>query len=97
MPCRTGCPTQDHASWGECARSANFRVAWVQHTKGLTLENEKRHVSELEAYRDARRQGIQPKSTRRADIERAVRVSDHYGGAYDAAKPLKVVADSVSA
>lgn len=94
MACRTGCPTQDHSTWGECARSANIRTVWVQHTKGLTLDRERAHARELESYRQARAQGIQPKSTKTADIERAVRVSDKYGRAYDAAQPLSVVNDT---
>jgi hypothetical protein len=34
---------------------------------------------ELNAYRDARRQGIQPKSTRLPDITAAVRASERIG------------------
>lgn len=36
---------------------------------------------ELDAYRSARKQGIQPKSTKMHDIQTAVRVSDHLGKA----------------
>ena len=24
--CRTGCPTQDHKSWGECVRDAGIAI-----------------------------------------------------------------------
>jgi hypothetical protein len=41
--------------------------------KGMSVEKE------LTAYRDARRQGIQPASTKMADIQKAVRASDAIG------------------
>jgi hypothetical protein len=25
-PCRTGCPTKDHATWGECVRAARIQI-----------------------------------------------------------------------
>lgn len=25
-PCRTGCPSKDHATWGECARAAAIQI-----------------------------------------------------------------------
>lgn len=66
--CRTGCPTQDHKTWGECAKSANF------HTNGVHQRTEyKKYDKELKDYESARMQGIQPKTTRRRDIDRAVR------------------------
>lgn len=40
--------------------------------------------NELQRYRDARAQGIQPATTRTPDIERAVRMSNKAGKAYDA-------------
>lgn len=42
---------------------------------------------ELAAYKDARRQGIQPKSTRMKDIKEAVDISNKVGKAYDAGSP----------
>lgn len=32
--CTSGCPTQDHATWGECVRSKGLRVAYCQSAKG---------------------------------------------------------------
>lgn len=72
--CRTGCPTQNHANWGECARDANLSIGSdTVMKKGMSVEKE------LTAYRDARRQGIQPASTKMADIQKAVRASDAIG------------------
>lgn len=45
---------------------------------------QKKWDAELQAYRDARAQGIQPSGTTRPAIERAVRMSDRAGKAYDA-------------
>lgn len=66
--CRSGCPTQDHKSWGECARAAQF------HTNGVHQRDEyKKYDKELTSYESARRMGLQPKTTRQHDIDRAVR------------------------
>lgn len=47
MSCSTGCPTQDHQSWGECVRSKGLRVAWAASAKGLDLTREKKWDKEL--------------------------------------------------
>ncbi len=75
--CRTGCKTKDHASYAECLRSAGAQVApmWT---------NSKAIHSELASYASARKQGIQPASTKTHDIENAVRISDATGVAYKA-------------
>ena len=39
---------------------------------------------ELDAYKAARKQGIQPKSTKMKDIHEAVEISNKVGKAYDA-------------
>ncbi len=74
--CRSGCKTQDHANWGECARAANLSIGNEQ-VSGVLKKNEK----ELTSYRDARKRGIQPASTRMKDIQKAVRVSEATGRA----------------
>lgn len=73
--CRTGCPTQNHGSWGECARAANFQ----------TQVNDDRNRSrtawdrELTAYADAKRQGLQPKGTKMKQIVEAHKFADKTG------------------
>ena len=74
--CRTGCPTQDHESWGECLRAANLNFS--NERIAADIKNTDR---ELSAYRDARKLGIQPASTKMKDIQKAVRVSDTIGRA----------------
>jgi len=77
--CRSGCKTQDHANWGECARAANFSI-----TDPLANAVSKQANLELNAYREARKQGIQPRSTKMHDIKAAVMASDTLGKAVQA-------------
>lgn len=67
MSCRSGCPTQDHASWGECARSSGLQIGDLGH--GVKRYTDAR----LNAYSNARRQGIQPEGTHLAQVDAAVR------------------------
>lgn len=77
--CRTGCKTKDHESYAECLRSAKAQV-------GPMWTNSRAIHSELNAYADARRQGIQPAGTQSHQIEAAVRASDSAGQAWNASK-----------
>lgn len=83
MACRTGCPTQDHANWGDCARASNMRVAY-SGIGGQDYTAQKKWDKELAEYRSARAQGIQPASTRTKDIRKAVEISNKTGRAFDA-------------
>lgn len=77
MACRSGCKTQDHASYAECLRSARAGVSF-----GGTIRQ--KTESELDAYRRARAAGIQPAGTTQAAVDAANAMSDKYGQAYDA-------------
>ena len=70
----SGCPTQDHASYGECLRSKTPRVASQNgdYVRGHKWE------TEIKEYREARRQGIQPKTTQLSDIREAVSLSQKF-------------------
>lgn len=81
--CRSGCPTQDHANWGECCRAANIRVGYAKSAAGLDYTTEKHWQSELDLYQRARSQGIQPNGTTQEAVTDALRVSDRLGRAYD--------------
>jgi len=86
MSCRTGCPTQDHESWGECLRASNLQLNTGDAKANLiaTGWTQKKWDNELKEYRDARAQGITPKSTKTADIRKAVEHSDKTGVAFQA-------------
>lgn len=61
-----------------------MKVAYCNSAKGFDATGQKRWERDLDAYADARRQGIQPETTQRAAVDQAVRFSDQAGMAYDA-------------
>lgn len=79
--CSSSCPTQDHATWGECVRAKGLRVGWAASHKGIDRTKEKQWEKGLEEYRSARAQGIQPASTNVRDVRAAVAASDAAGTA----------------
>ncbi len=83
MSCRTGCPTKDHANWGECLRAADLRVAY-SGIGGNDATTQKKWDNELAEYRKAREQGIQPAGTKLAQVRQAVEISNKTGVAYQA-------------
>ena len=82
MACTTGCPTQDHQSYGECLRAKNSRVAYCNSAAGRDYTAQKKWDTELAFYRKAKAEGIQPAGTKTDSIERAFRISDKLGKAY---------------
>lgn len=84
MACSSGCPTQDHASYGECLRSKGTRIAYTNSAAGQDYTKQKRWDRELDAYAAAKRQGIQPAGTTMTQITEAVQLSDSVGKAYRA-------------
>lgn len=82
--CSSTCATRDHKTWGECQRAKNLRIGFCQSAHGLDYTNAKKNDAELQAYRDARAQGIQPAGTTMPAIRQAVELSNAVGKAYDA-------------
>ncbi|ONK10374.1 hypothetical protein STBA_10960 [Streptomyces sp. MP131-18] len=82
MTCTSGCKTQDHASYGQCLQAKAVKTYLASPSKGLDGTRQKRWDADLAAYRDAVRQGIQPESTNRPVVDKAVRLSDKAGAAY---------------
>lgn len=80
--CTSNCRTKNHASWGECVRAKNMRVAYCRSAFNQDFTAQKRWDNDLDSYASARRQGMQPDSTYRADVDRAVRISNDSGEAY---------------
>lgn len=66
MACRTGCRTQDHATWGECARAAEIQIDnhGLAGFRGVEKDKDRR----LTAYADLRKEGLQPASTTWKDV-----------------------------
>lgn len=84
--CISACLTQDHGSWGECRRMNGLRIAYCRSATNPRNDATaaKKWDRELYMYQDARRQGIQPESTKRTAIEFANKVSNETGVAYGA-------------
>ena len=84
--CSSGCLTKDHRTFGECMRSKNVGTAPGETTKG-TYSYQRASVwdAEMNEYRAAREQGIQPASTNLKDIRAAVAASTVMDKPFDAA------------
>ena len=73
--CTSGCKTKDHASYGECLRSNTPSVRnSTQSTSGL-YSMERHNAQEINEYKAARAQGIQPAGTKLHQIRNAVEQS----------------------
>lgn len=84
MACRSGCPTQDHETWGDCLRASNIQMSAGDASSKMIDAGwtNKKWDNELKLYREARAQGIQPDGTSTAKIRQAIDVSNKTGHAY---------------
>lgn len=82
--CTSGCATQDCESYAACLKGKSLRVAYCNSAGGQDFTAQKKWDRDLAAYKDARDQGIQPSSTTRAAVDRAVAISNESGKAWDA-------------
>ena len=82
--CRTGCHTKDHESWIECLRASNLQINTGDAGRAEAPMTAKKWDAELQAYRDARSEGIQPAGTTMKAITEAKKASDKLGAAYNA-------------
>ena len=82
--CTSSCKTKDHASYGDCLRSNTPMFVGVSPTRnGWDQDKVKKDEKEIQSYWDATRQGIEPRSTRKKDIDAAVKLSNDAGKAFD--------------
>ena len=82
--CTSGCKTQDHDSYADCLLSKNAGFAGCFPTRqGWDKTKENADKKELDSYYSAVRQGIEPISTQKKDIDAAVRLSNEAGKAFD--------------
>lgn len=79
MACCSGCPTQDHESYGQCLRAKSVAVVDPAGKVHRTAWD-----NEMNSYLDAKRQGVQPATTKQKDIDAAMRISEATGTAYQA-------------
>lgn len=83
--CASSCTTRDHESWGECIRSQRQKIGYCKSHLGHDRTRQRKWDSDLAAYRQARSEGMQPRSTQRSDVEAAKVISDTTGKAFQAA------------
>lgn len=70
--CRSGCPTKDHGSWGDCLRASGLQLGDPTQRSATRAWD-----GELAAYRKAREvDGLSPKTTKLADTQMAYRMAD---------------------
>ena len=82
--CRTGCKTQDHDNYGDCLLDANASFAGCFPTRqGWDKDKEKNWDKELDSYYSAVKQGVEPISTKKKDIDAAMMLSNEAGKACD--------------
>lgn len=84
MACRTGCITKDHESYAACLRDGAARVAYCDSANNRDATQQKKWDRELDAYRAAKAEGLQPSGTKMHQIESAKRISDATGSAFKA-------------
>ena len=82
MACRSNCATQDHGSFGACARAANIKINAVMVSPQRSMFD--RTKMELSAYDAARRNGIQPEGTTINKVKAAENASRALGRPYNA-------------
>lgn len=76
--CSSSCLTQEHETWGECVRAKGLRL----NPNLSDTSRSKKWDKELQAYRDARSQGIQPAGTTMDKIREADQISQKTGQAF---------------
>ncbi len=82
MACRSNCATQDHGSFGACARAANIKVNAVMVSPQRPMFD--RTKMELSAYDTARKNGIQPEGTTINKVKEAENATRALGRPYNA-------------
>lgn len=74
MSCSSSCPTGNHKTFGECLRAKNLQLSPSVNDAYSTRQ--KAWDSELDHYASAVRQGLDPVSTKRAAVDRAIKEAD---------------------
>lgn len=72
--CSSGCPTQNHKSYGECLRSKNLEISDPEAHR----HNSSMHKT-IDEYVALRRAGIQPSGVTKKDVKTAREMTDLLG------------------
>ncbi|MHB1098518.1 MAG: hypothetical protein ACYCZR_03070 [Burkholderiales bacterium] len=73
--CTSGCRTRDHGSYSECLRAKQPQSHNSTQTVDSLYNKNLLNTLEINEYRAARAQGIQPKGTKLSDTRYAVEAS----------------------
>lgn len=79
--CGDGCQT-----FGACMRRKGLRIGFCRSAAGRDYTHDKAWHKELDLYKSARSQGVQPAGTKTHQVRHALDMSDRAGTAYDASK-----------
>src|SRR5690348_15820069 len=69
MACRTGCPTQDHDTYGACLRGANIQIDRFAISGNVDTRLEKRKDETLGRYKALRESGFEPPSIKKSNLD----------------------------
>jgi len=95
--CRTACLSKDHETYGDCLQASGVQMNTGDAGSSRVMPA-KKWDGELNAYRAARAQGIQPSGTSMRKIEAAVKASQIMGQAYNSERmPPASTIDKTSA
>lgn len=75
---------QGHETFGQCIRAKGVRIGWSRSAAGLDATEEKNKNRELDLYKSARDQGIQPGTTNGESTRVALDLSDALGRPFQA-------------
>lgn len=74
MSCSSACATQDHRTFGECLRAKNLQLS--PHVNDLYATKQVAWDAELNHYRKAVSDGLQPESTKRWAVDKAIKQAE---------------------
>lgn len=76
---------EGHLTFGACLRGKSLKIAYANSAGGSDFTTQKKWDRELDLYRSAVAQGIEPDGTTTAKVRRALDLSDKAGRPYDGA------------
>lgn len=74
VKCSSGCPSQDHKSWGECLRAKSLQLSPAVNDGYATRQ--RAWDKELDNFESASRQGVHPAGTKQRHIDAAFKAAE---------------------
>jgi len=73
--CSSSCSTQDHKTFGECLRAKNLQLS--PHVNDSYSTRQTAWDGELDHYKKAVDNGLDPVSTKRKAVDAAIKEAEH--------------------